>query len=171
MCSHLTVICPGKDEGNPGNVPAAASSPRGHREDREPPQRPEEHREQPLGTGSTGNFPSAAPTRLGGGGTAHAQTLSATVSTSLRCLHGRGEIGGRADAGPHSGAFPRRCRLLRTPCAWVTESGASHLPHTQYAAAALREEEEATHGMRPSLSGGMVRPAGGTPVLRGGRGC
>ncbi|XP_077028274.1 uncharacterized protein LOC129133725 [Agelaius phoeniceus] len=86
----------------------------------------------------------------------------ATLPPSRRRLHRRGKTGGRADVDLHPGAFPGRRRLLRTS-AWMAESVASRLRQSQYAAAALREEVEAAHGVPPSFSGGMVRPAAGTP--------
>lgn len=141
-CSHLTVICPRKDKGNPGNLPAAGpGNTRSFHEEQEiaatsPPQHPHASKDAPL------------------------RMRSGSLSPFLRCLHRRVETGGRADAGLNPGGFPGRSRMLSVPFARMAQCVASRLWQTQYAAccAAGGGGERSV----PPVSGGMVHPAGGT---------
>ncbi|XP_031363321.2 uncharacterized protein LOC110467600 [Lonchura striata] len=154
-------MSPRKDKGNSGNLPVAAAKGRGSQGSQGSqgaPQMPREHRELPQEQEPPG-APPHSPTRLGGSGPAHAQAAGAPLSPWRRRLHGGAAAGGEPMLVRTSPPF-QAVWLLGTPPAWTAKAAASRLRQTQYAAAALREEELAAHGVSPPPFGRDAWPRG-----------
>lgn len=103
--SHLTVIHPRKDKGNPENLGNTTSS------HNDPENTGSLHKEQEMAATSPPQPPHVsadAPLRMRTGG---------ALSPFLRRLHRRVETGGRADAGLNPGGFPGRSCTLSAPVA------------------------------------------------------